>query len=205
MKTKSLLSVLTLLLALGPGVAQAQESGYKVGDYANDFRLRNVNNELVSLADYKAAKGFVVVFTCNHCPFAKLYDDRLVALHHKYASKGYLVLAINPNDTAQQAQDSFDKMQAKASEKHYPFAYLRDETQQVAGSFGATRTPQVFLLAKEGDRLRVAYIGAVDNSPEDATKVTERYVEKALDELLSGRKVSRDNTKAVGCTIKWKE
>jgi glutathione peroxidase-family protein len=205
MKTKSLLSVLTLLLALGPCVAQAQESGYKVGDYANDFRLRNVNNELVSLADYKAAKGFVVVFTCNHCPFAKLYDDRLVALYHKYASKGYLVLAINPNDTAQQAEDSFDKMQAKASEKHYPFAYLRDETQQVAVSFGATRTPQVFLLAKEGDRLRVAYIGAVDNSPEDATKVTERYVEKALDELLAGRKVSRDYTKAVGCTIKWKE
>jgi glutathione peroxidase-family protein len=205
MKTKSLLSVLTLLLALGPQVALAQESGYKVGDYANDFRLRNVNDEFVSLADHKAAKGFVVVFTCNHCPFAKLYDDRLVALHHKYASKGYLVLAINPNDTAQQAEDSFDKMQARASEKHYPFAYLRDETQQVAMSFGATRTPQVFLLAKEGDRLRVAYIGALDNSPEDAAKVTERYVEKALDELLAGRKVSRDNTKAVGCTIKWKE
>ncbi len=192
-------------VCLGLLNVNAQENGYKVGDIAADFRLKNVNNEMYSLADAKNAKGFIILFTCNHCPFTKLYEDRVMALHQKYASKGYPIVAINPNDTAQQSDDSFDKMQARAAQKHYPFVYLHDETQQVATAYGASRTPQVWLLVKVGERLKVAYIGGIDNCPEDINKVTEKYVEKALDELLAGRKVSRDYTKAVGCTIKWKE
>ncbi|WP_017731082.1 thioredoxin family protein [Nafulsella turpanensis] len=179
--------------------------GYKVGDYATDFSLRNIDGEKVSLAQYKDAKGAIVIFTCNTCPYAKMYEDRIIALHQQYAAKGYPVIAINPNDPEREPGDSFEQMQARAKEKNYPFPYLQDETQQITTAYGATRTPEVYLLKKDNKGYRVEYIGAIDNNHKDAAKADKKYVEDAINGLIAGKKPTTNFTKAIGCTIKWKE
>lgn len=189
-----------ILLAFVPFLINAQ--GYRPGDVATDFKLKNVDGKFVSLADYKKAKGFIVVFTCNHCPFAVAYEDRIIALNNKYASKGYPVIAINPNDPAVQPKDSYEQMQQRARDKKFTFPYLFDEGQKIYPVYGATKTPHVFLLNKEKGNLIVRYIGAIDNNHANAADVTEKYVEKALEELLAGKAVSLAETKAIGCSIK---
>ncbi|WP_181305195.1 thioredoxin family protein [Rufibacter sp. XAAS-G3-1] len=196
-----LLSVFTLW---GASAYKPAEGGYQVGDTATDFKLKNVNGQLVSLRDQKEAKGFIVTFTCNTCPYAKLYEDRLIQLHQKYASKGYPVIAINPNDVTASPEDSYAHMQKRASDKKFPFVYLYDETQEIAKRYGATRTPHIYLLTRSGQDLKVAYIGAIDDNSGDPEKVQKRYVETALDHLLTGKAVPQTSTKAIGCTIKWR-
>lgn len=181
------------------------DTGYKVGDKAIDFHLKNTNDKEVSLNDFKSAKGFIVIFTCNHCPYSVAYEDRIVALDKKYASLGYPVVAINPNDAAAYPDDSFEAMKVRAKEKSFTFPYLRDESQQIAKTYGATRTPHVYVLKKEGKDLAVKYIGAIDDNSQDATLVKEKYVETAVDGLLKGEEVKTNFTKAIGCTIKWKK
>lgn len=178
---------------------------YGVGDYAADFNLPNIDGKSVSLADYNQAKGFIVVFTCNTCPYAQAYESRIVDLDKKYAAKGFPVIAINPNDLDQQPDDSMDKMKSRAKDKGYTFPYLRDDSQEVAQAFGATKTPHVYILNKEAsDKYRIEFIGAIDNSPRDASDVSERYVEDAVDALLKGDKPEVTEKRAIGCTIKWK-
>ena len=178
------------------------ESGLKVGDTAPDFRLKNVDGKMVSLKDYKKAKGFIVTFTCNTCPYAVMYEDRIIELHKKMEPKGYPVIAIQPNDPSVQPGDSFSKMQQRAKEKKFPFAYLMDEGQKVYPMYGATRTPHLFLLDKT---MKVRYIGALDDNASDATAVTKRYVEDAIAALEKGKDPEVTSTKAVGCTIKAKK
>ncbi len=204
MKGKVLL-LTTLLLGLACIGWTQRTGGLQPGDDAPDFRLKNIDNQMVSLADYKQAKGFIIVFTCNHCPFAKLYEDRIIALHNKYASKGYPVVAINPNDATKQPEDNFEMMVQRAQEKSFPYVYLQDETQEVARTYGAARTPHVWILQKQDNKLKVVYVGGIDNNPEDAANATEKYVERAIEELQAGRMVSKATTKAIGCTIKWRE
>ena len=182
----------------------ATPDGYAPGSKATDFKLKNVDGKMVSLADYKDAKGFIVTFTCNHCPFAKAYEDRIIALHNKYAPKGYPVVAINPNDKTIAPEDSYEGMIERAKEKKFPFAYLYDESQEIAKAYGATRTPHMYVLKKEGNELVVKYIGAIDDNSDDASLVTKKYLENALDEIISGKEVTTSTTKAIGCTIKWK-
>jgi peroxiredoxin len=179
--------------------------GYKVGDKASDFKLLNVDGTMVSMADYTEAKGFIVMFTCNHCPYSVAYEDRKIELHNKFADLGYPVIAINPNDTVVQPQDSFSKMQERAKAKGFPYPYLIDAEQTVYKEYGATRTPHVFVLNKENDDLVVRYIGAIDNNHEDASSATEKYVESAIEALMNGKKVETEFTKAIGCTIKVKK
>ena len=180
-------------------------TGYNVGDYVADFKLRNVDGKEVSLANYTNAKGVILVFTCNTCPYAKLYEDRIIELHQQFASKGYPVVAINPNDPAQQSGDSMQEMQKRAKEKDYGFAYLQDDSGAVAKAFGATRTPQLYLLNKEAKGYKVEYIGAIDNNHKDASAANEKYVEDAIQQLMHGKKPKTTTTKAIGCTIKWKQ
>lgn len=180
-------------------------NAYKVGDYARDFSLPNVNGKTVSLAQFKEAKGFIVIFTCNSCPYAKLYEDRINALDQKYAAKGYPVIAINPNDAGQQPEDSFENMQVRAKEKGFTFPYLHDESQQITAAYGATRTPQVYLLNKDKKGYRVEYIGAVDNNHKDAAQADKKYTEEAVEQLLMGKKPKTNLSKAIGCSIKWKD
>ena len=189
-------------LLMGVLMSFTNPTGYKVGDKATDFKLKSVDNKMYSMADYKDAKGFIVVFTCNHCPFAVKYEDRIIDLAKKYKSKGYVLLAINPNDPAVQPEDSFELMQKRAKEKKFTFPYLFDEGQKIYPQYGATRTPHVFILTKENKALKVAYIGAIDNNYSDAAAANVKYVENAVDELLAGKKVTLTTTKAIGCSIK---
>lgn len=179
--------------------------GYEVGDTAADFKLKNIDGKMVSLSDFKTAKGFIVVFTCNHCPYAKKYEDRIVALDKKYKDAGYPVIAINPNDPNVQPEDGFQQMITRAKEKGFTFPYLVDEGQKVYPQYGATKTPHVFILQKEGKKNIVKYIGAIDNNYDDPNDVSEHYVQDAMDALLSGKPVANAKTVAIGCTIKVKK
>ncbi len=179
--------------------------GYKIGDAAIDFNLKNVDGKKYSLASIKDAKGYIVIFTCNHCPYAKLYEDRIIELHKNMSQKGFPVVAINPNDAKDYPEDSFENMQKRAQEKEYSFLYLLDQTQEVAKAYGATKTPHIFVLAKEGNKNIVKYIGALDDSPSDAAAVQSKYVEEAIEAVLAGKTVKIATTKAIGCSIKWKK
>lgn len=179
--------------------------GVKVGDKAPDFSLKNVDGKTLSLTDYAKEKGLIVVFTCNHCPFSKAYEDRLIALHKEYAPKGFPVVAINPNAPEIVPEDSYENMQKRAKEKKFPFVYLFDETQAVAKAYGATKTPHVFLLKKEGEEFRVAYIGAIDDSPNDPKKVQKRYLAEAIEALLANKPIPLTETKAIGCSVKYRK
>ena len=201
MKTIALAAITMIVLT----AFTTTPTGYNVGDKAADFKLKNVDGKMVSLADYPNAKGFIVVFTCNHCPFAQAYEERIMELDKKYTAKGYPVIAINPNDKDVVPDDSFEAMQERAKDKKYSFVYLYDESQAVAKSFGATRTPHIYILKKEKKELVVKYIGAIDDNTDDPSAVKTKYVENAIAELTSGKEVTQNFTKAVGCTIKWKK
>ncbi|OCX53509.1 redoxin [Mucilaginibacter sp. PPCGB 2223] len=201
---KKLFALLTVAV-IGLTAFKADNGGYKVGDVAADFKLKNVDGKMVSLANYKAAKGFIVVFTCNHCPYAKAYESRIMDLDKKYAAKGYPVIAISPNDPVSEPQDSFDNMKKRASEKGYTFPYTIDETQDVTREYGAKATPHVFVLQKTDKGNVVKYIGAIDDDTENSNPNHTRYVENAVDALLTGKSVATTSTKAIGCSIKWKK
>ncbi len=179
--------------------------GYEIGDIASNFSLKNIDGNLVSLSDYKSKKGVIVIFTCNSCPYANMYEDRIIALHEAYNPEGYPVLAIMPNDVEKKPSDSFDNMKKRASEKSYKFPYLIDESQEIAKAFGATKTPHVFLLNNNDNNYEVSYIGAIDDNVRDESKVKVKYVENAIAELKDGKPVSKTTAIAVGCTIKWKD
>ena len=176
--------------------------GFKVGDKATDFKLKNIDGKMVSLADYESAKGFIVIFTCNHCPYSVAYEDRIIELDKKYKSMGYPVIAINPNNPEVNPGDSYALMQTRAKEKGFTFPYLFDEGQKVYPIYGATRTPHVFLLNKEEKNLVVKYIGAIDNNSANAEDADEKFLANAVDAVIDGKKPSPDFTKAIGCSIK---
>lgn len=175
-----------------------QMKGYKVGETATDFLLKNIDGKMISLADFEDAKGFIVVFTCNECPFSKLYEDRLIALNNEYAPKGYPVIAINPNSPENPAE-GFLSMQKRAKEKGFTFPYLVDAYQKIYPQYGALRTPHVFLLDKE---LTVKYIGTIDDNAKSAQDVKVKYVENAILALEAGTEINPQFTKAIGCPIK---
>jgi len=187
------------------GIMAKAQNGYQVGDVAADFNLKNVDGKNVSLASYEKAKGYIVVFTCNTCPVAKIYQDRVEALNKTYAVKGYPVIAINTNDPLASPGDSFVKMQERAKEKNFSYAYLEDPNHVYTKKYGAMKTPHVFVLQKTAKGNEVAYIGAIDNDQEDtnASKIT--FVQNAINSLLKGEKPAVTSTKAVGCSIKWKK
>jgi len=190
------------LLFLSTPTDLVNGDGYKIGDVAIDFSLPNVDGEMVSLADFEDAKGFILIFTCNTCPYSVAYEDRIIALDMAYKSKGYPVIAINPNDPAAIDGDDLADMKVRATEKGFSFPYLQDVGQQVYPQYGATKTPHVFVLQKEGKNNIVRYIGAIDDSSRKPNKVKKRYVEQAVDALLAGKSPSTTTTKAIGCSIK---
>lgn len=197
---KQLFTLLLSFFFAAPLFAQ-----YGVGDQATDFKLKNIDNKMVSLKNYKEAKGFIVVFTCNHCPYSQAYEQRILALDKKYAALGYPVIAINPNDPRVQPEDSFEKMKERAAKYNYTFPYLVDETQNITRKYGATRTPHVFVLEKEATQFVVRYIGAIDDNTEKPEAVETPYVERAVDALLGSSEIAINTTKAIGCTIKWRK
>ena len=196
---------LALIAVLFFAAYSVAADGYSPGSSVTDFKLKNIDGKPVSLSDYPAAKGFIITFTCNHCPYAKAYEDRIIALNKKYANKGYPVIAINPNDASQYPEDNFDNMKLRAEEKKFTFPYLVDETQEVAKTFGAIKTPHIYVVQKEAKNLTVKYIGAIDDNWENPEIVNQKYVEDAVNALLANKEVEVKTTKAIGCSIKWKK
>lgn len=183
-------------------VSESVPAGYKIGDEATDFKLKDVSGKMVSLSDYKDAKGFIVIFTCNTCPFAVASEERIVALDKEFKPKGYPVIAINPNNPEVQEDDSYELMQAKAKEAGFTFPYLFDESQTIYAKYGAAKTPHVYLLKKENDKNIVKYIGAIDDNVRNASEVKDRFLANAVNELLEGKEISVKETKAIGCSVK---
>lgn len=174
-----------------------------MGQAAPAFELPGVDGKNHSLAQLKGAKATIIVFSCNHCPYVVLNEPRLIDIAKDYTGKGVAMAAINANESENYPEDSFDAMKARAKEKGFPFAYLRDETQAVARAYGATHTPQIFVFDA---RLKLAYTGAIDddNNYKTRKKPEHLYLRDALDDLVAGRAVKTAETHAVGCTIKWK-
>lgn len=178
-------------------------NGYKIGDIATDFSLRNVDNNMVSLSDYKNVKGYIIIFTCNTCPYAVKYDERINDLNIKYEPLGFPVIAIMPNDPIIQPGDSFEQMKIAAKNKGYTFPYLIDEEQKIYPQYGATKTPHTFLLHKINKGNEVVYIGAIDDNYKDSNLVKIKYVENAINSLIREEQIKVKETRAIGCTIKF--
>lgn len=178
------------------------DGGYKIGDIATDFTLKNIDDKMVSMGDYTDAKGFIVVFTCNHCPYSVAYEDRIIALDKEFKAKGYPVIAINPNNPESYPSDNFENMKVRAKEKGFTFPYLFDDGQKIFPQYGATKTPHVYILSKTDKGNEVKYIGAIDNNYGDAAKADKHYVKDAVNALLEGKPVMVTETKAIGCGIK---
>lgn len=207
MKTLKIMVGVALIIAisafaLDKVVIPKASLGYNIGDTAIDFSLKNIDDTTVSLADYNEAKGFIVIFTCNHCPYSVAYEDRIIALDQKFKPQGYPVIAINPNNPKAYPEDSFDNMKIRAKEKGFTFPYLFDAKQEIYPQYGATKTPHVYVLEKTTKGNIVRYIGAIDNNYKDEASADKKYVEEAVSALLSGKEVDTKVTKAIGCSIK---
>lgn len=184
------------------GFLTATAQGYKPGDFAIDFKLKNIDGNMMSLSDMPDAKGYIVIFTCNTCPVSVANEDRIIQLDKKFKSKGYPVIAINPNNPEVQPGDSFEKMIERANEKGFTFPYLLDEGQKVYPVYGAVATPHTYLLNKEGNKLKVVYTGAIDNNSRDASAADQHFLEDAVNALLTGTAPEVTSTRAIGCSIK---
>lgn len=176
--------------------------GYDIGDTATDFSLKNIDGRMVSLKNYEEAKGFIVIFTCNHCPYSVAYEDRIIALDKEFKSQGYPVIAINPNNPEAYPEDSYDNMKIRAKEKGFTFPYLFDAGQTIYPQYGATKTPHVFLLQKVDKNNIVKYIGAIDDNHKDATAIKNDYLRDAVTNLINGEEIKMTKTVAIGCSIK---
>ena len=171
----------------------------KLGSDAPSFNLPDTNGNNISL-DYFEAETLVVIFTCNHCPYAKAVEDRLVNLGNDYKGRTDFVL-ISSNDIENYPADSPEKMAEKAKDKNYPFPYLFDETQEIAKAYSAVCTPDIFLYNK--DR-KLEYRGRLDDNWQNPQSVIREELKMAIDAVLSGNKIEFDQIPSMGCNIKWK-
>ena len=209
MKNKPIFGLLMLIVLgtiaiTGFKDSEAAVGGYTIGSEAADIDLMNVDKSMVSYDNYPDALGFIVIFTCNTCPYAVASEDRIIALDAEFKDKGYPVIAINPNDPDVQPDDTFELMQQKAKEKGFTFPYLYDESKSVYAEYGAKKTPHVYLLQKEDDKKIVKYIGAIDDNVRNGDAVKERFLANAVYELLDGKEITLKETKAIGCSVKVK-
>lgn len=173
----------------------------KIGDKAIPFNLIGVDDQQHALSDYADKAAVAVIFSCNHCPYVRAWEDRMIQIQADYADKGVQLIAINANDATKYPDDSFPKMKERAQEKGFNFPYLHDETQEIAQAYGAERTPQVFLFDQDGV---LRYYGAIDDNYENPNAVKQHYLRDALDAVLAGQDPPVTETPPVGCTIKWK-
>jgi peroxiredoxin len=198
------LGVVILLQTL-IAITSLNAQGYQVGSVVKDFNLPSVDGKNVSLSDFKNSKGFIIVFTCNACPYSKLYEERLNQLNSKYKNLGVHLIAINPNDPQTQPEDSFEKMKSKSMDKNLAYPYLYDENQKQTTAFNPSKTPHAFVITVENNNYKVVYSGAIDDNSSDAEAVKVKFVENAVDEVISGRKISVASSTPVGCAVKWKK
>ncbi|MCC9137906.1 thioredoxin family protein [Pontibacter silvestris] len=176
----------------------AQSSGYQLGDKVSDFTLKGSNNQTVSLSDFADSKTVVLVFTNTTCPYAKLYENRLVTLASTYNSRGAQFIFINPGVSSGDGSETLAEMAAK----NYSFPYLADEGQKISAQFGATKTPEVFVLHNINGNFVLKYKGAIDDNPQVESGVKDNYLKKVLDDVLANKTVTTLDRRATGCLIK---
>lgn len=168
----------------------------------SNFKLKSATtNKWVSLSDYKEVKGFIVIFTCNKCPMAKFYSQRLNAMDAKYRKNGVPILAINAMDTLAYAEESFHRMQLKVKKEQLNFPYLQDKKQNVAKNFDATYTPQAFVIWKVNGKYIIKYKGAIDDNAGEPEKAKNHFLTDAVDQLLHGKEVTVSKSESFGCRI----
>lgn len=171
----------------------------------NNFSLKNVDGKMVSLSDYPEAKGFIIIFTCNHCPFAKLYPDRLNKLNDTYKKQGIPLIAISSMDTISYEEDSYIQMIQKAKKENFQFPYLYDADQSIAKLFGAQKTPHAFVIWRNDNHFEIKYSGAIDDNGMHPKQVKNEYIRLAVDELLQGKSVAINETVTIGCQIYFRK
>jgi peroxiredoxin len=172
----------------------------QLGQKAPDFNLPGVDGKNYSLASFKDAKILVVFFSCNHCPYVIGSEERINKFYDDYAPKGVAMVAINSNETAGHPTDSFDHMVQRAKEKQFKFAYVRDDSQEVALAYGGLRTPHFYVF--DADR-KLRYTGRMDDNPRNPGKETTHELRDAVDALLAGKKPPVELTNPIGCNVKW--
>jgi len=204
MKNIFYISIIFLLFSLSSFKVDKNPFKAKIGNTVSDFALKNIDNSIISLKDFKDAKGFIVVFTCNHCPFAKLYPKRLNDLNTKYKALGVPLLAINSMDTLIYEEETFELMQKKSEAEKLNFPYLYDAMQSVGKNFGAEHTPQAFVIWKENNNWVIKYNGAVDDDGEHPEKATS-FISNAVNELLNNKPVTKPETQSFGCRIFYRK
>jgi peroxiredoxin len=171
-----------------------------VGSPVPNFKLKSVDDKFYSLDSFSNKSGIVIVFGCNHCPYVIANEDRLIEIQTDY-KENIQILEINSNDDVGYPEDSFDKMKARAIEKGFNFPYLRDDTQEIAKAYGATHTPEIFLINRQR---KLVYHGKIDDNWQNPSQVKTKYLRNAIDEMLEGKEISVPETFSIGCTIKWK-
>lgn len=176
--------------------------GTSIGNYAPDFELPGVDGTVHHLAQYQEKyRAIGVIFMCNHCPYVGLYLERLKQIQADFQNKGFTLIGINANDAAQYPEDSFENMKAFANTHELNFPYLRDPTQDVARSFGASTTPEAFLLDRQAV---LCYGGSIDDNAQASALVQVSYLRNAIAQLLTGEEVTQSYTQPVGCSLKWR-
>jgi peroxiredoxin len=170
------------------------------GDVAPDFALPGVDGKTYRLSDFAKFPVMVVTFWCNHCPYVQGWEGRMVEIANRYGPKGVGFVLINSNDARAYPEDRFESMVQRAKDHHYPIPYLMDESQSVAHAYGALVTPHPMVFDR--DR-RLVYQGRIDNDHQHPERAQEHYLERALDQALSGRKVEPSERPVAGCTVKW--
>jgi peroxiredoxin len=172
-----------------------------LGSPCPDFRLPAVDGQSYARDDFARAEALVVMFICNHCPYVKAVEDRLIGLAREFEGRGVQFVGVCANDAQSYPDDAFDKLAERWRSKGYGFPYLHDESQEVARAFGAVCTPDIFVYDKER---KLAYRGRIDDSWKAPDQVTRRELAAALEALLEGRPLPREQFPSLGCSIKWK-
>lgn len=211
-----LLTAVVVLAAAAPAFAQgtetkrepqkpaaAERQGLAIGDAAplRDVKMEGTDGKSYALDDLKGEKGTLVIFSCNHCPYAVKWADRIGEIGKEWQAKGFGVVVVNSNDPEKNATDGMDGMKQFAADHGYEFPYVVDATSDMARKFGATKTPEVFLFDAS---LKLAYHGAVDDSAESADKVEKHFLRDALADVAAGKAVAAAESKAIGCSIKFR-
>jgi peroxiredoxin len=173
----------------------------KIGSKAPGFNLPATDGKHYSLDYVKGGKGFIIIFSCNHCPYVRTYEERIKKIQSDYGNKGVNIIAINSNDSDQYEDDSFENMKTRAAKMSFNFPYLRDEDQLVAKLYGASHTPEIFLF---DNQKTLVFHGKIDDNWRDTSKIKSEYLRDAIEELIEGKEISVPETFTIGCTIKWK-
>ncbi len=173
----------------------------QIGQSAPDFKLPGVDGKQYSLANFKDAKLLVIVFSCNHCPYVVGSEQRMIKFANDYAARGVKMVAINSNETEHHPNDSFDHMVTRAKEKNFPFAYLRDESQDVALAYGALRTPHFYVFDAQR---KLRYTGRMDDNPKMESAAKTHELRDAVDAILAGKNPPIEQINPLGCNVKWK-